>query len=142
MGWERSTRSRARSTRRLAELQDLLFFTTVGLLATHELDAMTNHEWRVLPLTSFMSDEIGRRVFVLGHMPLFALLAWIAAQGGGSVAAFAFSAFAILHVGLHRVFRTHPKYEFRGPISRFLIWGPGVFAAGHLLVSAFGWNFA
>ena len=142
MASAKSTRSQARSTRRLAELQDLLFFITVGLLATHELDAMPNHEWRVLPLTSFLSDEIGRRMFVLGHVPLFALVAWIAAQGSGSVAALAFSAFAIIHVGLHWLYRNHPMYEFRGLMSRALIWGPGVFAIAHLLVSAFDRNFA
>ena len=37
----------------------------MGTLFTHELDAMLNHEWRVLPLTSWLSDEIGMIVFVL-----------------------------------------------------------------------------
>ena len=46
----------------------------MGTLITHELDAMPNHEWQVLPLTSWMPNEIGMIVFVLIHIPLFAVL--------------------------------------------------------------------
>ena len=35
---------------------------------------MPNHEWLILPLTSWMTPEIGKMVFVLIHIPLFAVL--------------------------------------------------------------------
>ena len=117
---------------------DLLFFGMVGLLATHELDAVQKHEWRVLPLTSWMSDELGRIVFLVAHVPLFFLIAWVGAQGSMSPPAFLLSGFSIVHIGLHWVFRNNPKYEFRGLISNSLIAGAGVFGGAHLIVSGLG----
>lgn len=43
----------------------------LATLATHELDAMSNREWRVLPLFSLLPDNLGRVAFVAAHVPLF-----------------------------------------------------------------------
>ena len=40
-------------------MKKIILYLGVGALFTHELDAMTNHEWRVLPLTSFLGEELG-----------------------------------------------------------------------------------
>ncbi|MEM7707118.1 MAG: DUF6713 family protein [Pseudomonadota bacterium] len=37
-------------------MKDILFYLGLALLLTHEMDAMLNHEWLVLPLTSFLTD--------------------------------------------------------------------------------------
>jgi len=58
-----------------------LFLLGVSLLFTHELDAMTHSEWRVLPLTSWMAPGLGRVVFVALHVPIFALvLGWLTSR--------------------------------------------------------------
>ena len=114
-------------------LDAFLFFGMIGFLSTHELDAVQKHEWRVLPLTSWMSETVGRQVFVFAHVPLFFLIIWIVEQGSQSKAAMALSTFAVVHVGLHWAFRNHPKYEFLGFGSRALIVGAGVLGLGHIL---------
>ncbi len=59
------------------KIKNIAFYLGMGTLFAHELDAMPNHEWQVLPLTSWMPNEIGMIVFVLLHIPLFAILiAW------------------------------------------------------------------
>ncbi len=103
-----------------------------GTLATHELDAIKRHEWRILPLTSFMPERIGEAVFVWAHVPLFALIIWIAEQGAASTAAQWLSGFAVVHVGLHWLYRNHPMYEFNNLRSWVLVLLPGVFGAVHL----------
>ena len=91
---------------------------------------MKRHEWRVLPLTSYLSDRWGELVFVWAHIPLLVLVFWIVSQGATSPAAIGLSGFAILHIGLHWVFRKHPKNEFNNWVSWALILLPGGFASG------------
>lgn len=110
-----------------------LYFTTVAFLITHELDAVKRHEWRVLPLTSFLPDVIAARVFIWAHVPLFLGLFYFGGADPFSPVAKALSAFAILHVGLHWGFRRHPKNEFNTAGAWALIIGAGVFGAAHLL---------
>lgn len=42
----------------------VIYFLMLALLFTHEIDAAFRHEWRVLPITSFLPDELGREVFI------------------------------------------------------------------------------
>ncbi len=117
-------------------LAALAFWLMAGTLATHELDAIKRHEWRVLPITSFLPDDVGERVFVWLHVPLFAVVFWVAGEGPDSGAALLLSGFAIGHVGLHWLFRKHPKYEFNNPRSWTLILLPGALGAVHLGLAA------
>ncbi|MEL7313293.1 MAG: DUF6713 family protein, partial [Pseudomonadota bacterium] len=55
-------------------MKDALFYLGLGLLFSHELDAMPNHEWRVLPVLSQLEDSVGQTAFVVAHVPLFALI--------------------------------------------------------------------
>ena len=64
---------------------DLLFFTGFAFLACHELDAVAQAEWRLLPLLSRMEDPDAYRWFVMLHVPLFALLLWGAASRTPSI---------------------------------------------------------
>ena len=52
-----------------------MFFLGIGLIFTHELDAMVNNEWRVLPLTSWLCDEFGKLVFLVAHIPISSIVA-------------------------------------------------------------------
>lgn len=115
-------------------MAELFYVAMLGFFITHELDAMQRHEWRILPLTSFLPDETGRQVFVWMHVPLFAALFFYGAGDPTSTVAFGLSVFAIIHVGLHWLFRRHPKNEFDNPTSWAIIIGAGVFGAAHLVL--------
>ncbi len=112
---------------------DLLYVSMLGFFLTHELDAIQRHEWRIFPLTTYLSDRTGRRVFVWGHIPLFALLFFYGAGDPDSAVAKGLSVFAIIHIMLHWLYRRHPKNEFDNPQSWAIIIGAGVFGAAHLL---------
>ena len=115
-------------------MAELFYVAMLGFFITHELDAMQRHEWRILPLTSFLPDETGRQVFVWMHVSLFAALFFYGAGDPTSTVAFGLSVFAIIHVGLHWLFRRHPKNEFDNPTSWAIIIGAGVFGAAHLVL--------
>ncbi|MQX53724.1 DUF6713 family protein [Alcanivorax sediminis] len=112
-----------------------LFLIGLSLLFTHELDAMTHSEWRVLPLTSWLEPEMGRLVFVVLHVPLFALvLGWLTSQLPQRVlqGQFWVSVFLVVHAGLHLAFSGQAHYTFEGMLSNTLIFGAAVFGAGYL----------
>ncbi len=110
-------------------MKNRLFYLGIALLFTHELNAMPNHEWRVLPLTSFLDDQVGELVFVLVHIPLFALVIGFIASLNVAVrdkARAYTSGFLILHAGLHALFSGHVHYEFSGALSNGLIYGAAI----------------
>lgn len=111
---------------------DILYFTMVAAFFTHELDAVRRHEWRVLPLTRFLPEPIGEQTFIWFHVPLFALLMWGAGEDQAGATRIGLSVFAIVHVGLHYVYRRHPDYEFNNPSSWGLILLTGLLGATYL----------
>lgn len=117
-------------------MTSIFYVAMLGFLLTHELDAMKRHEWRILPLTSFLSEQTGEAVFLWWHVPLFALLFYFGAGDPSGSVAMGLSVFAIVHSGLHWLFRRHPKNEFNNPISWGLILGAGLAGAGHLISMA------
>lgn len=118
-------------------MKDRLFYLGIGLLFTHELDAMTHHEWRVLPLTSWLGEEVGRFVFVVAHVPLFAILIALMASLNSVVrnrTRVWLSAFLVLHSMLHAGFVLHDKYEFSSLLSNVLIYGAAMCGLLYLLL--------
>lgn len=112
------------------------FLLGVSLLFTHELDAMTHAEWRVLPLTSWMPADTGRPVFVILHVPLFALLlGWLSSRipGRAQQAQFWVACFLVVHGGLHAAFSRHPAYAFAGWLSNGLIFGAAALGLAYLM---------
>ncbi len=114
-------------------MASIFYFSMLAMFITHELDAVKRHEWRILPLTSFLPEKIGEQVFLWMHVPLFVLLFYYGAGVPTSSIANGLSAFAIIHVGLHWIFRNHPKNEFNTFSSWALIVGAGLFGAAHLV---------
>ncbi|MCR9138628.1 MAG: hypothetical protein NXI27_21685 [Alphaproteobacteria bacterium] len=111
----------------------LMFNLMLSFFVVHELDAMQRHEWRVLPLTRFLPDPVGRQVFLWAHVPILIAIFWWVLPNPDDLAGLGLSAFAVLHVGLHWMFRRHPAYEFNNPGSWTLIIGTGFFGALHLI---------
>ena len=117
-------------------MKNLFFYLGLALLFTHELDSMPNHEWRVLPLLRSLSDSAGESVFILAHIPIFALtIACVASlnQRTRKLARDIGSGFFILHAVLHVLFSGHPDYEFATPLSSLLIFGAAIFGMAYFL---------
>lgn len=116
-------------------MKNLAFYLGMGTLFTHELDAVANHEWRVLPLVRMLPDDLGMAVFVLAHVPIFAWLAWLVASSNPRtriLSRLIISGFLVFHALLHVLFRNHPNYEFPSALSHILIFGGAVFGALYL----------
>lgn len=118
-------------------LTHALFYLMLSFFLVHELDAAMHHEWRVLPLTSRFPDQIGRLVFIWAHIPLLMAIFWLMMPDPDAYAGLCLSAFAVLHVGLHWLYRKHPAYEFNNFSSWALIIGAGILGASHLCAVLF-----
>ena len=110
----------------------------VAFLMTHELDAVMNKEWLVLPLTNWLSPAVGYQVFLWFHVPLFTvILALFSASSNRlrRIAASTLSVFLIVHAGLHWLFSGHEHYEFSSISSNLLIYGGAVFGVFYLSIN-------
>mgnify|MGYP001812129659 CR=1 FL=1 len=120
--------------------EDALFYLGLALLFTHELDAMPNHEWRVLPILRSLSDSAGEMAFLIAHVPIFAVaIAFIASLDvrTRSLARAIASGFLIVHAFLHYLFSGHSAYEFSSALSTILIFGAAVCGAGYFVAARF-----
>ena len=118
-------------------MKDGIFYLGLGLLCTHELDAMPNHEWRVLPLLRLLEDSVGQFAFVVAHVPLFAIVIGLVASLNlrrRRVARIVVSIFLVVHTILHWLFSDHPHYEFDSMLSSALIVGAGICGATYLFL--------
>jgi hypothetical protein len=112
---------------------EIVFAVNVAWLATHELDAIQRHEWRIFqtftPFMDRLSDARMYQLFTAAHIPVFAALIW-----AGQYEAFqiGFDVFLVGHIGLHWLFRDHPHNEFNNWFSQFLIIGVAPLAVLHL----------
>ena len=118
-------------------MKSIFFYLGLALLFTHELDAMPNHEWRVLPLLSGLRDSVGRATFVIAHVPIFGIvIAYIASLNlkVRSAARDIASGFLIAHALLHFAFSGHSAYEFGSSLSSILIYGAAGFGLLYFVV--------
>jgi len=115
----------------MTSFADLLFLTCLAWIFAHELDAIKQHEWRILPLTSWMSEKWAYPTFVLLHIPL---VVWMMVMSPSTTFQIGMDIFLIVHAGLHIIFRNHPSYTFDNTLSRILIFGVVPLAMTHLLM--------
>lgn len=119
-------------------MRNLVFNLMLATLFTHELDAMTQSEWRLLYMLRGLSSADGQFWFVVLHVPLFAGLLWLIAQAPLQVRHHAQSAlalFAVIHAGLHYRLSDDPLYSFHEPLSVALIAGAALLGALFLFLS-------
>ena len=117
-------------------MKELAFYLGLGTLFTHELDAMPNHEWQILPVLRNWTDSVGEVVFIVAHVPIFAIIfACIASLNSRTrtLARDIASGFLIVHALLHLAFSRHPAYEFGSLLSDILIYGAAVCGLSYLL---------
>lgn len=122
-------------------MKNIIFYIGMSTLFTHELDAIINHEWRLLPLLGWLTDEYGEIVFILIHIPLFAILIALVASTNiktRSLSRIGISIFLVIHGLLHVVFMRSTSYEFTSTLSIILIFGGALFGAAFLLLVFIG----
>ena len=113
----------------------LLIHLMLALLFTHELDAMTQSEWRLLYVLRGLSDEEGRWWFVAIHVPLFWALIALTHHASAKVQAVSrqgFAAFCSVHALLHWRLASDPLSNFSSPLSWSLILGAAVLGGIYL----------
>jgi hypothetical protein len=117
------------------------FYIGVAFLFTHELDAVFNHEWRVLPFLETLPDDVGMLAFIAGHVPLFAVfLALIASpdQRKRQRTQLVLSTFLPIHGLAHGIYLyiERPGHEFSSPLSNVLIFGGALCGVLYLMIPA------
>jgi hypothetical protein len=118
-------------------MRDFFFHLGIACLCTHEIDAMPNHEWRVLPLLNGLPDDVGMLVFVAGHVPLFAaIFASVSSLQPRTrkLSRVAICVFLLLHGVGHWLFVGQSSYEFSSMLSNMLIFGGATFGALFLVL--------
>jgi len=58
-------------------MRNLLFQLGFSTLLAHELDAMTQAEWRLLFVLRRLPDLLAHNLFVTLHVPAVAILLWL-----------------------------------------------------------------
>jgi hypothetical protein len=117
-------------------MKNLLFQLSFATLITHELDAMTQSEWRLLFLLRSFPDQIASFNFVIVHIPLFTLLMWLTNNEDLNIrdrSRIAVAIFLIIHVGLHKLLENDPNYTFSSFLSLGLIYGGGLLGLLYLV---------
>lgn len=110
-------------------MQNLLFYLGFATLMAHELDAMTQAEWRLLFILRRLPNATAEVAFVLVHIPLVAGLLWLTnneAPGVKRWSRIAIAAFLAIHAALHKRLDHHPLYSFDSALSMGLIYGGGL----------------
>jgi hypothetical protein len=113
----------------------LLFYLGLSLIILHEMDAMRLKEWRIIPVLSICSDNLGQLIFSLAHIPLFIWFFWAMSHNCNlNRLIFWFDIFLIIHVFLHLFFIKHKENGFKGFASWAIIIGAGLSGTFDLLL--------
>lgn len=120
---------------------DFIFWLAMAFFAGHELDAVAQHEWRLLPLLNLLNDEDGQIAFVLLHIPFFAGLFWAAGHEAGPIrlrSRLAFDIYLVVHAGVHFALSGHALYTFEAPVETITVYGGAATATAHMLLVRLG----
>ena len=120
--------------------QERLVKLMLALLFTHELDAMTHSEWRLLYVLRDLTDAQSRWWFVALHVPLVWALIALTHHPQAKVqriSRIAFAAFCVVHLLLHLRLRADALSTFNSPLSWGLIAGAAVVGVVYLCGAAF-----
>jgi hypothetical protein len=111
---------------------DVLFASMLALILGHELDAVAQSEWRLLPGLSMLSDAAAGPLFVALHVPLVVALVvglFVTDEPRRQRVRLGFAAFMTIHVVLHATLEVPGVSSFEGTLSRTYIRGAGLLGA-------------
>ena len=120
-------------------MKNVFFYLGLGTLFTHELDAISNHEWKLLPILRSLPDDLATNSFLLLHIPLFAVLLALVSSTNQQLRQWSrvgVSVFLVIHAGLHLWFMNNIEYEFASKVSNILIFGGALFGGFHIAAFA------
>ncbi|MEL7242970.1 MAG: DUF6713 family protein [Cyanobacteria bacterium J06573_2] len=123
-------------------MKNIIFNLAFATILTHELDAMTQSEWRLLFILRNLPEQTASVAFVALHVPLIAVLLWLTNNESEIVkksSRIALSAFLIIHSGLHKLLENSPSYTFHSTLSLWLIYGAGLLGLLYLILVFMSW---
>ena len=124
-------------------MKNVLFHLSFAALITHELDAMTQAEWRLLFILRNLPEQVASDTFVLLHIPLITILLWLTNHESVRIRSWsriAVATFLIIHAGLHTLLDHHPDYTFHSLLSLSLIYGGGLLGLMYLSAIFISWR--
>ena len=120
-------------------MRNTFFFLGLATLFAHELDAIANHEWRIMPVLRSLPEEAGYTAFVALHVPILAVLLALVFSSNSRVrrrSRIGVGVFLLAHAGLHLLFAGSAGYEFSSSFSEILIFG-GALVGGLYLAASY-----
>jgi len=124
-------------------MNNLLFYLGFATLITHELDAMTQSEWKLLFILRNLPDQVASVTFVILHIPLITILLWLINNESLRVrhwSRIAIATFLIIHAGLHKLLEQNSAYTFNSLLSLSLIYGGGFLGFIYLISIFISWR--
>ena len=116
-------------------ISNLVLVMALTLFIVHEIDAMTHHEWRLLPMLGGLNDDVARQVFVLLHIPIFFGLIWsLFLTSWRQWAARIFCVLLVIHGCAHFMLSGHEFYSFIPPIETITVYGAALSGIIYLVV--------
>ena len=113
----------------------VIYYLGLACLFTHELDAVTHSEWRLLVGLRSQPDETALPLFVVLHVPLFFFILWLShfpREAVQRATRLFVAAFLVVHAVLHFTKASNPLDEFHGTLSRALIVSAAAFGIAYL----------
>lgn len=110
-----------------------LFALELGLLLTHEMDAVRHKEWKMFIFLKDLPENTAYLVFTLPHILLYALVLFFLLLNNMAIL-YIVDIFIICHLFLHFLFRKHPNNQLTGFWSLAIINSAGIIAAVHLIL--------
>ena len=123
-------------------MKNLIFYLGFATIITHELDAMTQSEWKLLFILRSLPDQTASLAFVILHVPLIATLLWLTNNQSQLIknwSRIALAAFLMIHSGLHKLLENSPNYTFNSSLSLGLIYSGGLFGLLYLILVFVSW---
>ncbi|MBE9214716.1 hypothetical protein IQ247_18925 [Plectonema cf. radiosum LEGE 06105] len=124
-------------------MKNLLFYLSFATIITHELDAMTQSEWKLLFVLRNLPECIASPIFVAIHIPLITVLLWLTNNQSQPVKKWSrigLATFMVIHSGLHKLLENNPNYTFNSLLSLGLIYGGGLLGFLYLISIFVSWQ--
>ena len=123
-------------------MKNTIFNLGFATIITHELDAMTQSEWRILFILRNLPEKTASDAFVILHVPLIAVLLWLTNNKYEIIknwSRIAISALLVIHAELHKLLENSPNYTFNSNLSLGLIYSAGLFGFVYLILVFVSW---
>jgi hypothetical protein len=126
-----------RRNTQLHQVQHILFHCALATFFTHELDAIQQHEWRLLYGLRRLDERSAATLFVALHPPLFFAISYFSFHANATMQLWfrrGLCLFFVLHALLHWRLMGDPLAAFDTALSLTLIHACALFGGLYLLI--------